>query len=73
MVAENRVKITCNDKGELLHNGNPVKIVLRKDMIMIGCTDITINAAELLMKKHREVFSDGAEFVLQSGKRDVQN
>lgn len=57
-VGTSPVKILCNGKG--------IRIVLNQNTIVIGCTEITVEAVEYILRRHREVFSKPHSFVLQS-------
>jgi hypothetical protein len=46
----------------------PVKVVFNKELISIGCTDITVEAAYKLVDEHRKLFKETDRIVYQEGK-----
>lgn len=54
----------------IVHNGEPVRVVVRRGSISIGCTDVSIEAARALLQEYDERFSVRSEeigFVIQDG------
>lgn len=57
---------TREGKLTIQHNGNPCRVVLRPNSITIGCSEITMEAVEHILKKHREIFGNTPkEYILQ--------
>lgn len=48
-----RPQITLHN-GKLLYNGLEAKVVFRKHLISIGCTDITDDAMDFIFNHHHE-------------------
>jgi hypothetical protein len=67
----NRPLITLteiNGLCEILHNGTRCKVSFQKYLIKVGCTDISVEAAEFLLKKQQELFKEQPlEIVYQQG------
>lgn len=60
------IRLTSYDR--LLLKDLEVRVVLQRDKISIGCTDITVEAAEYILKKHKEKYqSHPDEVLLQAG------
>lgn len=45
---------TKSDK--IFHDGDLCRVVMRREKICVGCTDITPQALEWLLKKYQELF-----------------
>ena len=54
------------DRGVVMHNGKPTRVVLRKTLVSVGCTDVTLAAIEHILAQHKMSFGE-KEVVLQSG------
>ena len=59
-----RPKITLVN-GQIQHNGKPCMVVLGRDWLSIGCSDITPEAAKHVLRAWEERFE--RTVVLQSG------
>lgn len=53
MAINGRPRIALYD-DKILHDGKIVKVVLRKDLITVGCTDVTPEALRFLLEKYDE-------------------
>lgn len=61
----NRPLITL-DSGKVKHNGVSCRVVLRKGMISVGCSDVTPEAARFLLDEYEKSFPEPiTEIVLQ--------
>lgn len=60
-----RARIGFND-GVITHNEQPCRVVMRRDLISIGCSDVTIEAMRELVKQYEDKFGDDREFVIQT-------
>lgn len=49
--------------GKFTHNGCSVKVVMKRGLICIGCSDVTPEAARELVRRYEAHFSD--EVVIQ--------
>lgn len=58
-----RPKITFAH-GKLLHNNLNCRVVLRKDLVSIGCSDITPEAIRYLLDEYERAFPETAEEVV---------
>jgi len=55
------------ENGEFRHNGVRCRIVFRRDVISIGCTDITVECAKKLLQAYEQRFE---EVVYQYGEEE---
>lgn len=54
--------------GKLHHNETPVRVVLTRDLIRVGCSDVTPQAAKLLIAEWGKNFGEkGDVIVMQEG------
>jgi hypothetical protein len=60
-----RPKITYEDR-EFRHNGIRTRVVLRRNLVSIGCSDVTPEALRQLLKEYERVFGAEDDYVLQS-------
>ena len=49
-----RIKITLAD-GKILHNGNPCRVDFSHDTISVGCTDVSREVFEYLVKQYNKI------------------
>lgn len=56
--ASDRPTITLADNGSIMHGARCARVVLRRDMIRVGCLSISIDAARLIMARHEQAFQD---------------
>lgn len=56
MTTNSRPTITLGVLNKVKHNGNPCRVILKKNMISIGCSDITPEAAEFIFQKWKDNF-----------------
>jgi len=55
-------------QGQVFLHGAPARVVLQKDKISVGCTDITVAAMRHLLAEHDKKFAVKPElYVLQEG------
>jgi len=67
--------ITLGEDGIFYHNKcegkvldrAPVRVVMSKQIISVGCMDITIDAAIALLEKYKEKFVESQTVVIQEG------
>lgn len=52
-------------KPTVLHDGNPCSVRLKKDSIIVGCSEISLDVVSFLMAEHEKRFSKEAEHTLQ--------
>lgn len=54
--------------GEFTHNGSRVRVVMRRDLISVGCSDITPDALRKLLAVYDEKFPKtyGETYVIQA-------
>jgi hypothetical protein len=53
--------------GMFTHNTIPCRVVMTREKISVGCSDVTIEAAKELLKLHEEKFAELPErIVIQS-------
>lgn len=60
-----RPVIGVNSIGAITHGGRVCRVVLRRGLIQVGCTDVTIEAARELLRSLREANSKVVRMVLQ--------
>ena len=51
--------------GKFVHNGNPTRVSMTKEVITVGCSTITIEAARELLKLHDAHFGNNGTVVIQ--------
>lgn len=51
--------------GKICHDGDPCRVVLKKDKISVGCTDITPEALRWVLSAYEKAFSESPVVVLQ--------
>ena len=50
----------------VMHNSIPTRVVFTRELISIGCTDITVDAAKYIIDKYKEAFPElTKEVILQ--------
>jgi hypothetical protein len=60
---DNRIEV---QGGIVKRNGSTVRLAMSRKRIRIGCTEITIEAAQKIMAEHRARFGDAeTEIVIQ--------
>lgn len=52
--------------GCIARNDEDIRVVLQRDKISVGCTDVTPQVLQYLLDEHKKKFND-REVVLQSG------
>lgn len=60
-VATSRPRITLYEfegSKNINHNGSSCKVIIRKDLISIGCSDITPEAAKYIWETWQKEFKD---------------
>lgn len=62
-----RPKIDVNGEDQLTHNGTKCRVVLQRDLIRIGCSDVTPRALRHLLTRYEDHFGHAGEIVLQAG------
>ena len=62
--AVSRPQIAIGENNKITHNGNPTRIVFRKDVISVGCTDVTREALEEVYRRYQEYLKRD-EYVVQ--------
>ena len=53
--------------GTIVHNGMPCRIVMKRSLISVGCTDITPEAAKRILDEYNKRFGQENEIVVQNG------
>lgn len=61
-----RPKITF-EAGELKHNGKTTRFVLRRNLISVGCSDVTPEALGVIWQEYLLRFPRDEEFIIQAG------
>lgn len=64
-----RPKIALNADGKVTHDGSVCRVVARKNLISVACTDITPEALRKVLADWEKHFGAGEAVVLQSGDR----
>ena len=52
--------------GKILHNGIVCKVLMKKDLICVGCTGVTPEALEYLMNEYKKIYKTPSVVILQS-------
>lgn len=63
-LAQNKLELD-RPRDMFTNNGEHVRIMMSPGRIRVGCTSITIEAAEKLMEIHRQRFGTGNEITVQ--------
>lgn len=65
--APRRPVIAVNDDGKVTHDGMVCRVVVRRALIKVACTDITPEALKKVLKEWEAHFGKPEEFVVQDG------
>lgn len=57
--------VIAYDGKEVLHCGMPCRVVMRKGIVSVGCSDVTIEALRYLLSEYDKHFPELKEIVLQ--------
>ena len=67
-VKKPRPCIDVNEFEQVTHDGVECRVVMRKDLIRVACTDVTPQAMRHLLKRYEDHFGKSGEIILQAGK-----
>lgn len=62
-----RPKIGLNASNKVTHDGDVCRVVVRRHLISVACTDITPEALRKVLSDYEKHFGNGESVVIQSG------
>lgn len=54
MIQDQRKPLITLENGKIKHSGSPCAVVLKKDVITVGCMSISPEAAQHIMDRYQE-------------------
>lgn len=62
-----RPKIALNEEGKVTHDGTVCRVVARKGLISVACTDVTPEALRKVLTDWEKHFGSSESVVIQTG------
>ena len=63
-----RPKIALNDDGKVTHDGTVCRVIMRRNLISVACTDVTPEALKKVLSEWEKHFSESEPIVVQGGR-----